>query len=303
MRITVVIPTFNRRDFVARAVESVLAQEAAPVEGETPTMECIVVDDGSTDGTYEMLATKFAPEMIDQGRLHLLRQENKGVSAARNAGLAYGEWDFAALLDSDDHWLPGKLQQQFTYMMQHGFSICQTDEVWYRRGRRVNPMRKHAKTEGRFFERALEMCLVSPSCVMFTRAYWDDVGPFDEQLPACEDYDLWLRTLLRYDVGFLQEKLVVRDGGRADQLSGKIIGLDLYRIYALGKLLCDNALKGRERALTHAALERKARVYVQGCLKRGRVEEALRIREYAQETLSNKTGFKAAMTRDGGACG
>jgi len=162
-------------------------------------------------------------------------------------------------------------------MRNTGLELTQTDEIWIRRGRRVNPGDRHRKLSGRPFAQSLERCLISPSCVMFTRSFRERIGPFDETLPACEDYDLWLRALRYYEAGFLQEKLVVKDGGREDQLSGKIVGLDLYRIYALLKLIRQPDLKPDERELVLAALHRKAGVYVRGCLKHDKPEEAQRI--------------------------
>ena len=194
-------------------------------------LELVVVDDGSTDKTPETLAR------FDDPRLTVVSTPNRGVSAARNTGIAQSRGQMIALLDSDDHWLPDKLEIQAAYMKEQGLDICQTEEIWIRRGKRVNPGKKHAKPEGRFFEKALEMCLVSPSCVMFTRKYWELEGPFDETMPACEDYDLWLRTLLRHPVGLVRKALTVKRGGRPDQLSMSVPNLDLYRIYAIIKVL------------------------------------------------------------------
>ena len=275
MLVSVVIPAFNRASLLDRAVRSVFAQT-------WPDLECIVVDDGSTDDTGELLE-RLRPEAGDRSFLTVRVGANRGVSAARNLGLAQAGGAYLALLDSDDYWLPEKLARQVAFMREKDLAVSQTEEIWIRRGRRVNPMRKHAKPSGRFFAQALDLCLVSPSCVLFTRAFWDEVGPFDESLPACEDYELWLRALLRYEIGLLPEALTVREGGRPDQLSGKIIGLDLYRIYALVKLLWRDDLSEEQRALTRVALGRKAGVYVRGCLKRDRPEEARRVLDLARE--------------------
>ena len=273
MLVSVVIPTYNRALLVERAVRSVLSQSWTE-------LEVLVVDDGSVDDTRERLWK------LDDTRMRIIRKENGGVSSARNEGLRAAQGEILALLDSDDWWRPDKLSRQVDFMLRGGFAVCQTDEIWIRRGKRVNPGKKHAKPSGRFFEKALEQCLVSPSCVAFTRSFWEDVGPFDEELPACEDYDLWLRTCLRHEVGLLPEKLTVKEGGRPDQLSRKIIGLDLYRIQALLKLLRTEKMTADQRRATLSALERKAGVYVRGCLKRDKPEEAGRIAalaSYARE--------------------
>ncbi len=278
MLISVVVPTYNRARFVGRAVESVLGQTHFD-------LELIVVDDGSSDNTGALL------ESFSDPRLKVLRQENRGVSAARNRGLALAQGAFLALLDSDDYFLPRKLSQQYAFMRETGYAVCQTDEIWIRRGREVNPMRKHEKPPVLRLEKALEMCLASPSCVMFTRGFLEDVGGFDESLPACEDYDFWLRTCLGHELALLPEKLTVRLGGHADQLSRTIVGLDLYRIYALVKLLEDRRLPAHDRAGVLAEMEKKARVYVSGCLKRGKEVEAGRVQALVSPLLPMRPRF------------
>ena len=91
--------------------------------------------------------------------------------------------------------------------------ICQTEETWIRHGVRVNPGKRHRKLSGDVFERSLELCLVSPSAVMMRRGLFDDVGVFDENLPACEDYDLWLRVAAKYPVHLIPEPMIVKYGG------------------------------------------------------------------------------------------
>ncbi len=266
--VSVIIPTHNRAGVLGRAVASVLAQTWAD-------LELIVVDDGSTDGTAEVLAG------FDDPRLTGMRQENKGVSAARNRGIAASRGEYIALLDSDDSWMPDKLHKQLRFMAESGMDICQTEEVWIRNGQRVNPRFRHAKPAGWFLERSLDLCLVSPSCVMFSRRLWDELGPFDERLPACEDYSLWLRVGVRHPVGLVPEALVVKTGGHADQLSRRIVGLDLYRVYAILDLLGSMELTAEQRRLAVGALREKVRLYAQGCIKHGKDEEALRVRELA----------------------
>ncbi|PTN34124.1 glycosyltransferase family A protein [Desulfonatronum sp. SC1] len=273
MLVSIVIPVFNRPEQVLRAIRSVLAQRDR--NGSWRAMEVLVVDDGSTDATPSVLRE------IRDPRMRVLRHErNQGVSAARNTGLAAAQGEYLALLDSDDWWLAEKLAIHLACHEAGGWRISQTDEIWIRHGRRVNPMVKHAKPEGWFFEDALKLCLISPSCVLFDRRFWEEVGPFDPTLPACEDYDLWLRTLVRHPVGFCPEKLVHKTGGHPDQLSKKIIGLDLYRIQALAKLLRTEVLSSSQRSAALRELRAKARVYISGCLKHDKPEEAERIKRW-----------------------
>ncbi|HDQ41617.1 MAG TPA: glycosyltransferase family 2 protein [Desulfonatronum sp.] len=270
MLVSVVIPVHNRPLAVRRAVHSALAQCHAQVE-------IIVVDDGSTDDTL------MALKKMQNSRLNIIRQENKGVSAARNRGLREAQGELLALLDSDDAWLPQKTARHTHYHREGGWRISQTDEIWVRNGRRVNPGKIHAKQEGHFFAASLRTCLISPSCVIFDRDLWEEIGPFDEELPACEDYDLWLRTLSRYPVGLCPQKLVVKTGGHADQLSRKIIGLDLYRLHALDKLLRSGKLNPEQKDLARHAMQTKANLYIRGCLKRDKPDEALRIKEWIEK--------------------
>ncbi|MBN2140199.1 MAG: glycosyltransferase family 2 protein [Desulfovibrionaceae bacterium] len=262
--VSVVIPTFNRAGLVPDAVRSVLGQGHAD-------LECLVVDDGSTDGTLRVL------EAVGDNRLRIIRQGRRGVSAARNRGLAEARGEVLALLDSDDYWLPEKLTRQLAFMAATGHEISQTNEIWLRRGRRVNPGARHEKPDGACFERSLDLCCVSPSCAMFTRRLWEEVGPFDERLPACEDYDLWLRVCLGHRVGLLDQALVVRRGGRPDQLSASVGCLDIYRAYAILKAHGSGCLDPDQGRAALLELEKKARIYVEGCRKRGRRGEADRV--------------------------
>ncbi len=263
--ISVIIPTYNRAEVLARAVQSVLEQSFTD-------FELLVVDDGSTDETASVLAQFF------DTRLKIIRQENKGVSAARNAGLHVAKGDFFALLDSDDFWEKEKLERQISFMKESGFHICQTAEKWIRGGKAVNPRHIHEKKAGWILSEAVKLCLVSPSSVMFSRYFLQQVGFFCEDLPACEDYELWLRASLFFPVGFMPQTLVIKYGGHRDQLSGKIIGLDLYRIYALIRVL-KWAKTEEQKNILRTALQEKVRIYFWGCMKNGNFEEAQRIQE------------------------
>lgn len=259
--ISVVIPTFNRQDYLVEALTAALSQSGID-------KEVIVVDDGSSDETRLLLGS-FGTA------IKYLYQPHSGVSAARNRGIraARGEW--LAFLDSDDLWLKGKLLSQVEFLTKHaGLKICQTEEVWIRNGQRLNPKQYHRKPQGHCFALLLERCLVSPSAVMIHRDLFDEVGLFDETLPACEDYDLWLRIGYRYPIGLLKEPLVIKRGGHADQLSTVLPALDQYRIRALAKLLRKEPLNRFQQQLVIDVLKRKCRIYAHGCRKRGRLTEA-----------------------------
>ena len=264
--VSVIIPTFNRGWIVQEAVESVLAQTYAHTE-------LIVVDDGSTDNTRALL---------DQYKdITIVCQQNKGVSAARNRGVGIAAGEYLAFLDSDDFWLPEKLASQMAFFKTHPAAmICQTQEIWIRNGKRINPKERHRKVSGLFFERSLELCLVSPSAVVIKKKLLEDVGGFDEALPACEDYDLWLRIGARHPVFLVDRPLVVKRGGHPDQLSG-LWGLDKYRIQSLKKLIDSDTLSETQRMASTDMLRKKCEIYAAGCSKRGRNQEAARYRDLA----------------------
>jgi len=254
-RVTVVIPTYNRRDLVREAIASVTAQSY-------PDFEVIVVDDGSDDGTAEVVQ-QFAG-------VQYVYQQNRGVSAARNVGVARARGELIAFLDSDDLWQPHKLAHQVALFEQYpDVQICQTDEIWVRNGVRVNPHHKHRKAGGDIFARSLELCLVSPSAAMLRRVLFERLGGFDETLPACEDYDLWLRISARWPVPFIAMPLVVKRGGHADQLSRRFWGMDRFRVQALRKLLDSGVLSEEQYRLTVEMLRKKCTILAHGAQKRG----------------------------------
>ena len=274
--ISVIIPTYNRASFLGRAVSSVLAQSMT-------RMELIIVDDGSGDDTAKLVHS------FRDSRIRYFYQENKGVSTARNFGISVAQGRYVALLDSDDYWLPDKLKLQLDFMRQGGFKISQTGEVWIRNKKRVNPGHRHRKPSGWIFEKSLELCLVSPSCVVMEKDLADRGYIFNEKLPACEDYDLWLRISLDYPVGLLPGDLTVRTGGHPDQLSRKIIGLDLFRIYSLLALEKSPRLKPDQKKSLEQVLLKKALIYFRGCLKRGRHAEAVRIQDLLEGRISTSS--------------
>jgi glycosyltransferase involved in cell wall biosynthesis len=260
--VSVVIPTYNRRAMVREAVASVLAQRDA-------NFELIVVDDGSTDGTLEMLAH------LD--RMTVERTERRGPAAARNRGVACASAPLIAFLDSDDLWAPEKLGRQLAFMREfHDCAISQTAEMWIRNGRRVNPGLRHLKRAGDIFLDSLQTCLISPSAVILKTGLFRTLGGFDQDLAAAEDYDLWLRILVDHEVGLLDEPLVTRRAGHSDQLSSSIPALDRFRVIALMKLLASDRLSDLRRTNVADVLVEKCRILAKGAQRRDRRAESHR---------------------------
>lgn len=254
--VSVIIPSHNRAHLLPRCLDSVIAQDYPP-------LEIIVVDDGSTDSTRSMLPGSY-PD------IRLITQENKGVSAARNAGIRAAKGDWLAFLDSDDTWFPGKLGRQARAIeTAPGNNIVHTDEIWIRNGIRVNPRRKHKKYGGSIFRYCLPLCVISPSSVMIHRRVFDRVGLFDETLPVCEDYDLWLRICARMPVSFVREPLITKYGGHTDQLSTRYRGMDRYRIRSIDRILNEVELEPADRAAAVATMAGKIRIYLNGARKHG----------------------------------
>jgi GT2 family glycosyltransferase len=245
---------------IGEAVDSVLGQSFAD-------FELIVVDDGSTDGTADQL-TRYG------AKLRVFSTPREGVSAARNTGVSHAAGRYIAFLDSDDLWRPGKLARQAQFMVEHlAVQICQTEEIWIRNGIRVNPKARHQKRSGEIFVASLDLCLISPSAVMLTRKLFERFGGFDETLPVCEDYDLWLRITADEPVPLIGEPLVIKRGGHADQLSHSMWGMDRYRVIALQKIL-RAGLSGARRSAALAVLRRKVEVLANGARKRGKWRDA-----------------------------
>jgi len=279
--ISVILPTYNRAAFLERAIGSIAGQTRVPDE-------LIVVDDGSTDDTSAVLAN-LAKKLPFP--MHVLRQENRGAAAARNLGIAHAHGDLLCFLDSDDWWDGQKIALQHEMMgSRPELLITHTREIWFRKGRRVNQKKKHAPPSGAIFPACLRMCVVGMSTVMARREFFARYGLFDEQLPCCEDYDLWLRAAWDTEFILVDHALTLKEGGRSDQLSRiYAVGMDKYRIRSLINLLGnqDICLTPEQRALVLEELQRKCAIYGQGCIKHGRREEGEFFLRLPEQCMNN----------------
>lgn len=258
-KVSIIIPTFNRAWTLETAIDSVLTQDYE-------NREILVIDDGSTDQTPLLLEAY-------KDQVRVFTQANKGVSAARNLGIRQSRGSFIALLDSDDRWEPGKLTCQMEFFNAHPDAmICQTEEIWIRKGKRVNPKVKHRKPSGMIFEPSLELCLVSPSAVMMRREIFERKGLFNESFPVCEDYDLWLRIAVDTPIYLIDRPLTIKTGGHRDQLSASH-SQDRYRIQSMLDLVASKVLSPAQETAARKVLRKKCMIYAEGCIKRGRNEE------------------------------
>jgi glycosyltransferase involved in cell wall biosynthesis len=262
-QISVIIPTFNRKHLLERAVDSVIRQTYKD-------FELIIVDDASEDGTETLDIFSGESENIVPIRFPL----HCGVSAARNAGVQQAQASWICFLDSDDEWHKDKLKRQMQWHTKHPeFRIFQTKEIWIRNGKRVNSPKTHEKISGWQFAENLERCMITPSSVMMEKSLFLEAGQFNESIPACEDYDLWLRITAAYPVGLVDEFLLTRYGGHSDQLSAEFIGLDRFRIRSIAQLLATTPLSEAMRKAATNMLITKTTIVANGYTKRGMTKE------------------------------
>ena len=278
--VSVIIPTYNRRDLLVRALRSVCRQSVR-------CEEIVVVDDASTDGSREAVEAGFdrcGPPAIRWFRL----PSNRGPAAARNFGIRQARCEMVAFLDSDDHWRPKKLERQAETMGRFPeYLISHTRERWLRRGQHLNQKYRHVPRHGDIFSHCLELCAVGMSTVMVRREIFATVGLFDERMHCCEDYDFWLRVSCRYPILLVDEELTVKEGGRDDQLSRQHrVGMDRLRIGSLTRLVQSGVLNAEQREQAMQELRRKCEIYGKGCCKHGREEEGRRYLDLAARITS-----------------
>ena len=264
MKVSVIIPTFNRLSLISRAIDSVLKQTFKP-------FEIIVVDDGSSDNTSTFIKNNYKS-------VKLIKQKNLGVSKARNVGIKNSSGDWIALLDSDDEWKKNKLEVQIKSLSEYDYySVCHTNEIWIRNGTRVNQKKRHQKYGGNIFDKCLDICRISPSSIIFQKNIINEVGWFDENLSICEDYDLWLRITANFKILFIDKPLIIKYGGHSDQLSKSVAGIEAYRIKSLENLLSNTRLIKVYKRLAIEMLITKLRIYKKGLLKRQKSNELLKV--------------------------
>ncbi len=259
LHVSAILTTYNRADMVIEALKSILSQQEFPDE-------IIVVDDGSTDDSIKKLQP-FKEQII------LITQKNAGISSARNMGIKIAKHDWITFLDSDDLWKPQKIKRQKQELRHNPeYKICYTNEEWHKNGKWMNPKKVHQKYTGWIYDKCLPLCIISPSSVLIHRSVFERIGFFDENLPACEDYDLWLRMTAIFPVLYIQEKLIIKRAGDWPQLS-KQHSLDKYRIVALENIIKSDKLNPEQLEQTLHILKYKCKIYKLGCVKYNKTNE------------------------------
>lgn len=263
--ISVIIPVFNREHLLKRAIESVLAQSFLDYE-------LIVVDDGSEDGSFE-LASSY-------NGVRVLKKKNGGVSSARNFGVNNSKGEWLAFLDSDDEWLPKKLEKQVA-LINNVTKLIHTEETWIRNGVKVNQPKAYKKGAGDQFLNCLKLCAISPSTVLMNKDFFCELGGFREDYPVCEDYDLWLKVVSLYNVSLVDEPLINKYAGHDNQLSFQYKAMDYWRVKSMKWILENRKLSAEKVSSLKEVLIKKIDILEKGYQKHSNLEkyeEVLKIR-------------------------
>lgn len=274
--VSVVIPTYNRADLLPEALDSVLGQE-------WPELETVVVDDGSSDSTPALLEDyrRRFPTMI-----RVIRQENQGVSAARNAGIEVARFDLLAFLDSDNRWLPGKLPRQIATLTAD--SSLALNFTAYRNV--VGETRQEVVLEGwvaepgSTIERLLAGCCINTSTVVARRSVLRAVGMFAADLRCCEDHDLWLRIAAAgHRIGYLPEVLLDY------RIHGGSVSADRVRVSVNTERVIERLF---DRQLLPPPFQARRRYYLARCY----LNSACRYLEAGKGRLSRQALVRALRT-------
>ena len=255
-RVSVVIPSRNRIAYLPRAISSVLNQSFV-------VQEIIIIDNDSSDETISYVKKNFK-------KVKVIKENKIGVSHARNLGIKNSSYEWIAFLDSDDEWMPDKINKQFSFLKKVNFKLqfVHTNEIWIKNGLLKNQKKKHLKKGGYIFENCLDICRISPSSVLINKSLFEKFGLFDTKFKICEDYELWLRLSSKIEIGYLNEPLIKKYGGHLGQLSTKYWGVDRYRVKALEKLLINNFLTYDQKIKVLETLLKKINIILLGAVNR-----------------------------------
>ncbi len=258
-KISVIIPTFNRVAYIGRAINSVINQTHR-------VKDIIVIDNNSSDNTQEYIKENFP-------KVKVFAEASRGVSNARNLGIKISKSDWVAFLDSDDEWLPKKIEEQIKLSYQNtNYKLIHTNEIWYKDGKKINQKNKHKKKGGHIFNDSLDMCKISPSSVLCNKKLFQEYGLFNSRFIVCEDYELWLRICSKEEIGFVDKSLIKKYGGHKDQLSFRYWGMDRYRILAMENLLYRQKLSLTQKKAVVKKIIEKANIILKGAVNRNNIK-------------------------------
>ena len=219
--ISVIIPTFNYGKYIKRAIESILTQTYQDVE-------IIVVDDGSTDNTREIIRSK------QSDKIRYFYQENKGAPSARNKGIVESKGKYIAFLDADDEWLPTKLEKQVDKFQRSSNKVA----LIYGWAKIIDEkgnlfMKFQSRTQGEILREILDRSFMPSSTVIVKKECFHAVGLFDENFTSCQDREMWTRIATQYQVEVLPEYLarIYRHSGFSIGASPKKVIYGYYQYF------------------------------------------------------------------------
>lgn len=261
--VSVIIPSYNRAQLLPKALESVMAQ-TYPAD----RTEIIVVDDGSTDGTGQVMALAFP-------QVRYIYQTNGGVSSARNRGLREASGSVLTFLDSDDLWLPEKLAAQVAMLTNHPeIGMVVTDVLRRHTSGKEDRLRRRETipVDGYALNTVIEHPALVPSSVAIRRAVYEELGGFDPTLRTAEDIDYMLRIARMYPIGVLEEALTVAARGLEDGL-GAVHGTYQDYMFVLNRFFSDFANE-LPASMRHTALARARARFSRGLAGDGALGQA-----------------------------
>jgi hypothetical protein len=258
--VSVIIPTYNRLEFLKQAIHSVESQTY-------PRIELIIIDDGSTDGTRSYISSL-------KHQAHSISHSGK-PGHVRNKGMEYAHGVYIAFLDSDDLWKEEKVKKQMDYFIHHPhIRVCHTREIWKRKDKIISQKTQKHQRSGYIFKDALKKCIIGPSTVMLHHSVLRETGMFHPGLEIAEDYELWLRITAREKVGYIDEPLVIKQAGHQGQLSEKYGHIEFFRIQALGSIIDQHILSDPRQKMALQEMISKCAIFSRGCIKREKHTEA-----------------------------
>lgn len=240
-------------------------------------------------------------------KIKFVKSGRRGISSARNSGIMIASNPWLAFLDDDDEWLTDKMQRQANIIAESNppsmqlakqssthsapkYSICHTSEKWLRNGRHLNQMNKHKPNGGKIYLKSIQLCSISPSSAVIHCGIFNKYGMFDEKMPVCEDFDMWLRITAYEEVLLVEDPLVIKYDGHANQLSHLYWGMDRFRIYALQKMLQDKNLIAKYREATEKSIKQRLSILAEGASKRNKQRHSLYYSAIQSSMQDNQVG-------------